>query len=224
MRKLTKVAAVVLSAVMTFSMAFAVDPTTTINNETTKVDSGNFMSDFDAAKVDPTQAKSVTITFEADPTDGFGGGFVLSTKANNWKAVEWGNDGSEKEIIAKETGKANEYTITREVPADFFKDHKAGEEGEYAQIAVQQWWGAPIKITEVAVTLADNSVYKFSEGVKNDAPANDAPANDAPANDAPANDAPAKDDKTGDATNVLALAGIACIALCGVAYASKKRA
>ena len=120
---------------------------------------GNFMVDLDGAGVTPTEVAKVTIEFEAgDLSKGFGGGFILSTKANNWQSVEWGNDSSGKEIIAEVVSEEDAlYAMSREVPDGFFDAHVAGVDGEYAQIALQQWWGDAINVTSVTLDMKDGS-------------------------------------------------------------------
>lgn len=214
-------AATAVAATMSIS-ALAVDIETTIDSDAV-TPGANFMADFDAANVDAKESAKVTITFTiADETAGFGGGFVLSTKANNWVAVEFGNADSGKEIIAEATANAGEYTITREVAADFFDAHVAGAEGEYAQIALQQWWGnAPIVVTEVAVEMKDGSVYKFSEGpVADEAPEETPdPEEDEDGDTAPEEE---EDDNAGN-TGLVGLS-VAGLAVAGAAVvATKKR-
>lgn len=207
-------AATAVAATMSIS-ALAVDIETTIDSAAV-TPGANFMADFDAANVDAKESAKVTITFTiADETAGFGGGFVLSTKANNWVAVEFGNPDSGKEIIAEATANAGEYTITREVAADFFDAHVAGADGEYAQIALQQWWGnAPIVVSEVAVEMKDGSVYKFSEGpVADEAPEETPDPEETPNGDtAPEEDKNPNDGLVGLSVAGLAVAGAAVVA------------
>ena len=216
MRKLTKIAAVVLSAVMTFSMAFAGDPVTIPESIKENDQWGDYV---DLGKLVDDLTKVGTIETVIKGGKPGNGCVQLGYVTNNWGSgnLVWDTEDvskSDQTIKENEDGTISlttDYLIKTDKP---YKEDEASP--KFIKYSFQCWYGGPVEIVNLKLYDKDG---KLLYAYKTDAPANDAPANDAPANDPPAND-----DKTGDATNVLALAGIACIALCGVAYASKKRA
>lgn len=81
----------------------------------------------------------VTINFsgEVDLEAGMGGSFIFSTKGNNWNGKNWANADSDINY------NVDNKTMTRLETEPFFTETDiSGNEGEYAQIVIDAWWGS----------------------------------------------------------------------------------
>ncbi|MCM1300086.1 MAG: hypothetical protein NC228_11030 [[Eubacterium] siraeum] len=162
----------------------------------------------------------VQLSFEGEFAEetGAGGTFIFSTKSNNWNGVEWGNEGADKAITYNAANK----TLTRTETAPFFTATDiSGNEGEYAQVVVDAYWGSgELKVTKISF-LGQNG----NELTASAASTTDATASAAQTTAAPTTTAAAAADKGNAATGVEGVAATAAVAvLAGFAViAAKKR-
>lgn len=181
-----------------------------------------------ADDIDITAIYGFSVTFkEMDLSAGAGGAMIMSTKGNNWNAKEWGNADAEKEITLDDN-----FTIARVDDEPFFTadDVDPAGDGNYAQFALQSWWGPDPEVVSFSILGKDGTVMKtFDADHKIEVPAagdDDKPADSTAdsATDKPADsttDKPADDsNKPTGATAGLALAGLA---LAGAAVVAAKK-
>ncbi|NLZ45252.1 MAG: hypothetical protein GX896_01010 [Clostridiales bacterium] len=95
--------------------------------------------------------------------NGAGGGFIFSTKSNNWNQLSWCNGCTPTEEKPDEEHdiQYDEETnsVTRMEEAPFFTETDiSGDKGEYSQIAVSKWWGEEFTIDSVDLLAADGAV------------------------------------------------------------------
>ena len=155
MKMFKKLAAVVLSLALVAVMANGtVKAAISTSMDNAEMRGSDFYFDCLAQGL-AADAYGARITFTiADESQGFGGGFIFNSSADNWNSMEWGNADAGKALSAVSTGNAGEYTVERLSDAPIF----AADEAQWAEIAVQQWWGGDIVITNVEMLNADGSV------------------------------------------------------------------
>lgn len=94
-----------------------------------------------------TDIYGVKIVLEIDATalaeKGTGGGFGFNSESTSWASNEFGNEGAEKPNTLDSN---NSLTLKKDAP--IFKDTDT-----FAQVWVQSWWGADIKVK--SITLLD---------------------------------------------------------------------
>lgn len=180
----------------------------------------------------PDDVKVVKFTFTIDDSDGFGGGVMLNSSANEWDQRDpdwyWGNPDAEdadKRGLAAEGSDGN-YTLTFTVP-DNYGFGEPEEEGYWAQVALQQWWGADMTVTNVEINPGEAPAADPEPESQDEAPSQDETPSQAPAPDttpAPSGDG-AGNGNGGDAAEAGAAAGIALagLAVAGAALVATKR-
>ena len=144
--------ALVISMGATEAKAEKVITTSVENAEIRNVDF--FYNALAAGIVEGVYGARVTIIV-ADESVGFGGAFVFNSTNNNWNAKEWGNADAGKAISAESTGNAGEFTLTRIEAEPIFDP---GEEGGWAEVAMQSWWGSDFEVTKVELLDASGNV------------------------------------------------------------------
>lgn len=109
---------------------------------------------------DPATVSAVKVTFTVDDSQGgFGGGFMLNSKKSGWDQKEpdwvWANPGEESEdprgFYAE--GSDGNYTVTFDfgvLGEEYWGT--PSDEGYYAEICCQEWWGADMTVTGVEIT------------------------------------------------------------------------
>ena len=86
---------------------------------------------------------------------GAGGGFIFSSKSNNWNQKQWCNGCGESEIHDIQYDAATK-SITRLEETPFWTDVDVSDaEGEYAQIAFCEWWGGDIDFSKIVLLDKD---------------------------------------------------------------------
>lgn len=86
---------------------------------------------------------------------GAGGGFIFSSKSNNWNMKQWCNGCGESETHDIQYD-ANTKSITRLEKTPFWTDVDVSDtEGEYAQIAFSEWWGGDIDFSKIVLLDKD---------------------------------------------------------------------
>jgi len=146
--------------------AFAGNVQSTVSDEAAKVDGGAFSYDLVAAGYVPTSVKSITFTFTIDDSDGFGGGLMMNGKVSGWVQdddhASWANavlEDKTSNVVAE--GADGTYTMTLKLDGSQSEKFNASAFGAasdldnpddyYAQVVIQQWWGADATITGVSV-------------------------------------------------------------------------
>lgn len=86
---------------------------------------------------------------------GAGGGFIFSSKSNNWNQKQWCNGCGESETHDIQYDAATK-SITRLEETPFWTDVDVSDaEGEYAQIAFCEWWGGDIDFSKIVLLDKD---------------------------------------------------------------------
>lgn len=86
---------------------------------------------------------------------GAGGGFIFSSKSNNWNQKQWCNGCGESETHDIQYDVATK-SITRLEETPFWTDVDVSDaEGEYAQIAFCEWWGGDIDFSKIVLLDKD---------------------------------------------------------------------
>lgn len=105
------------------------------------------MKEIEGKDVAITDIYGVKIVLEIDATaladNGSGGGFGFNSESTGWASNEFGNEGAEKPNTLDSN---NSLTLKKDAP--IFKDTDT-----FAQVWVQSWWGADIKVK--SITLLD---------------------------------------------------------------------
>ena len=78
---------------------------------------------------------------------GIGGGMGMNSNSLGWKSVEWGNPDSGKAVIVDTENWTMKYVNTASFAAD----------DEYAQVWVQNWWGAELTVDSVKLLDKDGN-------------------------------------------------------------------
>lgn len=135
-----------------------------------------------------------------DEKAGTGGGFVFSTKSNNWNQIEWGNEDAKKPISFK----ADDLTVRRMETTPFFNESE-----EYNQIAIVQWdgWGVDITIDSIVLLDKDGNALKAAAPAETTAAPAVTTAAPAATTAAPA----AKTESTSAKTGVEGVAAVAAV-------------
>ena len=223
---LASVSACALAASAMAISAFAeVTNGNTIGDDGKKFYSVDVMADYDVTAI-------YGVTFDLTWTDGgkgCGGGVGFNSESTGWKSIEYGNEGSDKALILDANG---DFTYTSESPIFAASD-------TYAQIWVQNWWGAEVSFENITVLGKDGKPLakkgaggskgddSKTDGSKTDGSKTDGTKTDGTKTDNTKKDDTKKDDtkkdaaKTGDAGVGLALAGLTIAG--AAAFVSKKR-
>lgn len=94
---------------------------------------------------------------------GAGGGFIFSSKSNNWNQKQWCNGCGESETHDIQYD-ANTKSITRLEKTPFWTDVDVSDaEGEYAQVAFSEWWGGDIDFTKIVLLDKDGKEIEGSD-------------------------------------------------------------
>lgn len=125
-------------------------------------DEGNYVvnvADLLPEGVDISEVYGATIFLKEGYSleNGQGGAFIFSTASKNWKSLEWGNAGSDKDIILDE--ETNSITRMEDTPF-FTAEDISGETGTYANIALKQYWGDDIEIEKTILLDNDGNELK----------------------------------------------------------------
>lgn len=142
--------AVALTSAMSVSVSAAIK--SDIANTSVSEDGKQFYIDLIAAGFNAADVNGATVvvSFDADETEGFGGGIIMNSQVGGWAQDDanysWGNTG--KPITSE--GADGKYTLTFKVPDKAFVDADFAEKS-YAQIFVTQWWGKDMKINDVTI-------------------------------------------------------------------------
>lgn len=122
---------------------------------------------------------AITVDDAAFAESGCGGGIATNNEPFAW--IEFGNDGSGKDIITD--GK----TID-------FKLDAAFAQGESAQIVIEGWWGSDFSVNSIVYKDASGNDLKEVkvDGAGNETPAESTPAESTPAESTPAESTPAE--------------------------------
>lgn len=116
---------------------------------------------------------NITVDDAAFAEGGCGGGIATNNEPFAW--VEFGNDGSNKDIITD--GKTIEF------------DSLSFEAGADAQVVIEGWWGSDFSVDSITYFTNDGTALKTVE-VGNDAPVESTPEESTPAESTPAESAP----------------------------------
>ena len=187
----------------------------TIGDDGKKFYSVDVMADYDVTAI-------YGVTFDLTWTDGgksCGGGVGFNSESTGWKSIEYGNEGSDKALILDANG---DFTYTSENPIFAASD-------TYAQIWVQNWWGAEVTFENITVLGKDGKplAKKGADDSKGDDTKTDDTKKDDTKKDDAKTDNTKKDNtkkdaaKTGDAGVGLALAGLTIAG--AAAFVTKKR-
>lgn len=94
---------------------------------------------------------------------GAGGGFIFSSKSNNWNQKQWCNGCTESETHDIQYDAATK-SITRLEKTPFWTDVDVSDtEGEYAQIAFCEWWGGDIDFSKIVLLDKDGKEIEGSD-------------------------------------------------------------
>ena len=94
---------------------------------------------------------------------GAGGGFIFSSKSNNWNQKQWCNGCGESETHDIQYD-ANTKSITRLEKTPFWTDVDVSDaEGEYAQVSFSEWWGGDIDFTKIVLLDKDGKEIEGSD-------------------------------------------------------------
>lgn len=94
---------------------------------------------------------------------GAGGGFIFSSKSNNWNQKQWCNGCGESETHDIQYD-ANTKSITRLEKTPFWTDVDVSDaEDEYAQVAFSEWWGGDIDFTKIVLLDKDGKEIEGSD-------------------------------------------------------------
>ncbi|WP_377072558.1 NPXTG-anchored protein [Ruminococcus bicirculans (ex Wegman et al. 2014)] len=94
---------------------------------------------------------------------GAGGGFIFSSKSNNWNQKQWCNGCGESETHDIQYDAATK-SITRLEETPFWTDVDVSDaEGEYAQVAFSEWWGGDIDFTKIVLLDKDGKEIEGSD-------------------------------------------------------------
>lgn len=94
---------------------------------------------------------------------GAGGGFIFSSKSNNWNQKQWCNGCGESETHDIQYDAATK-SITRLEKTPFWTDVDVSDaEGEYAQIAFCEWWGGDIDFSKIVLLDKDGKEIEGSD-------------------------------------------------------------
>ncbi|MBQ5330319.1 MAG: hypothetical protein J6F31_03605 [Oscillospiraceae bacterium] len=116
--------------------------------------------------IDVTEVYGVRYYIEVhDESQGYGGGIVINSTANNWESHDWGNADAAKEIVSDGTS----VELLKDAPVFLTDD-------SYANFCLQKWWG-DFDVVDVDILGKDGVVLS----TKDDAPA---AAEEAPAEEA----------------------------------------
>ena len=117
--------------------------------------------------VDISEVYGVKVTFTDEAADvvakGAGGGFIFSTKSNNWNQLQWCNgcEDPEKHEIQWD---ADTKSITRMEEKPFFTaEDISGADGTYGQLALSEWWGGDIAYSKIEVLDKDGKVLPVAD-------------------------------------------------------------
>ena len=112
--------------------------------------------------VDINDVYGVRINFTDASADvlaqGANGGFIFSTKSNNWNQLQWCNgcDTSEKPEAHNILWDTKTNSITRMEEKPFFTaEDISGANGTYGQIALSEWWGGDIAYSSIDLLNKD---------------------------------------------------------------------
>ena len=102
--------------------------------------------------VDVTEVYGVRYYIEVnDASQGFGGGIIINSTANNWESHDWGNADAAKEIVSDGTS----VELLKDAPV--FKADDA-----YANFCLQNWWG-DWKVVDVDILGKDGAVLSTKD-------------------------------------------------------------
>ena len=233
--KMTKILASVSACALAAS-AMAISAFAEVKNGNTTGDDGKLFYTLDAmADYDVTAIYGVTFDLSwTDEGKGCGGGIGFNSESTGWKSVEYGNEGSDKALILDANG---DFTYTSDAPIFSADD-------TYAQIWVQNWWGAEVTVESITVLGKDGKPLakkgagdSKTEDPKTEDPKTEDPKTEDPKTgdsktEDPKTEDPKTDDskkgdtkkdaaKTGDAGVGLALAGLTIAG--AAAFVTKKR-
>ena len=148
----------------------------------------------------------------------------FNSESTGWKSIEYGNEGSDKALILDANG---DFTYTSENPIFAASD-------TYAQIWVQNWWGAEVTFENITVLGKDGKPLakkgaddskgddtKTDDTKKDDTKKDDTKKDDAKKDDTKKDNTKKDAAKTGDAGVGLALAGLTIAG--AAAFVTKKR-
>lgn len=94
---------------------------------------------------------------------GAGGGFIFSSKSNNWNQKQWCNGCTESETHDIQYDAATK-SITRLEKTPFWTDVDVSDtEGEYAQVAFSEWWGGDIDFSKIVLLDKDGKEIEGSD-------------------------------------------------------------
>lgn len=162
-----KILAVSLAAALVLGLATCASAEKTIsdatNNETCRLDGGNFFCDTKKAGLDPTTVYGATFTISVDEAAlaeaGLGGGIIFNGPEDvscGWDQGEWGNEGSGKSYTMVKVSDGV-YTITR-LESEAKLNAEEGASGSWAEVALSAWWGPDFSVTQVDLLGKDGGV------------------------------------------------------------------
>lgn len=108
--------------------------------------------------ITPEEVYGITLNLDVDydESQGMGGSFIFSAKSDrNWKGVDWSNEALYD---------ADKKTLTRLETSPFFNSTDiSGEEGEYAQVVIDAYWGSgTLTVKSIDFLAQDGSVLTAS--------------------------------------------------------------
>ena len=114
--------------------------------------------------ITPEEVYGVTLNLDVDydESQGMGGSFIFSAKSDrNWKGVDWSNEALYD---------ADKKTLTRLETSPFFNSTDiSGEEGEYAQVVIDAYWGSgTLTVKSIDFLAQDGSVLTANAATDTD--------------------------------------------------------